>query len=77
LNDIIGQGKEINLRCIHAPENKLHRHAVIAVSGFLSQKEDSVDSWIYLTSFCRARDIPLYVLCWESKDKDELVEKTK
>ena len=45
---------------------------LICVSGFLSEKEDGSSGWIHLINFCRVRGLPLYQVCWESKDYGEL-----
>lgn len=59
------------------PENKSHRHVLIAVAGFLSQKQDNHEYWVHLKNFCRVRGMPFFALRWQSKDKDFLEQMTR
>lgn len=48
-----------------SPECDLGRHAVITVSGFLSEKDDNTDSW---KGLCKANStLPVYSYRWSSK----------
>lgn len=48
-----------------SPECDLGRHAVITVSGFLSEKDDNTESWIGL---CKTNStLPVYSYRWSSK----------
>ena len=51
----------------------MHRHAIICVSGFLQDKQDKISPfWLSLTNYCRVRQIPLFVVRWQSKSETEL-----
>jgi hypothetical protein len=48
-----------------SPECDLGRHAVITVSGFLSEKDDNTDSW---KGLCKTNQtLPVYSYRWSSK----------
>ena len=48
-----------------SPECDLGRHAVITVSGFLSEKDDNTEAWIGL---CKSNlTLPVYSYRWSSK----------
>ena len=56
---------------MYMPEQTKHRHAVIAITGFLSATQDLKNyAWLDLTNYCRVRGIPLFVLRWESRDME-------
>jgi hypothetical protein len=60
---------------MYIPSQPNHRHAVIAVSGFLSATVDLKNvSWLQLTNFCRVRNIPLFVLRWESSSEEDIYQ---
>lgn len=59
------------------PESNKHRHVIISVSGFLSQTSDAAADWHFLMNYCKAMQLPLYALRWESKDTSELTEIVK
>ena len=61
---------------INTPEDGIsNRHAVICVTGFLSESTDMKNyNWPHLTNYCRARNIPLFVLRWESKNQNDIYQ---
>eukprot|EP00347_Sterkiella_histriomuscorum_P019707 403340596 len=71
-NSYIPQAK---LQLINNADNNLHRHAIIAISGFLSEKSDSHKDWTYLKNYCQQFGIPLYCLTWESSSADIIKDK--
>jgi hypothetical protein len=40
LPEILSKGQTLVLEQIYCPESKIHRHSIIAVSGFLSENSD-------------------------------------
>ena len=41
---------------IYLPPGEVHRHMVIAISGFLSEKDDQKESWATLRSYCEEHE---------------------
>jgi hypothetical protein len=74
LNEVLSKTK-LWLEQIHKPAQKHQRHAVICVTGFLSESADMKDfCWPHLTNYCRARQIPLYVVKWQSMCHDDIYQ---
>lgn len=70
LEKVLEQNTKCWLEQMYVPKQNNHRHAVIAIAGFCSQDADLKNVvWLQLTNFCRVRNIPLFVLRWESKDE--------
>ena len=55
-----------HLTLLHKPENGVHKHIIIAVSGFLSEKADHGSDWAHLKDYCQKFDYPLFGVGWES-----------
>jgi len=65
---MLAQGIKLQLEELYLPESRKSRHAVISISGFLSENSDLAHDWQYLIAFCKEKGLPLYSLRWESKD---------
>lgn len=74
LSDILETHKnKCWLEQMYVPSQNKHRHAVIAISGFLSESADLKNhAWAQLTNFCRVRNIPLFVVRWEAKNDEDI-----
>ena len=42
----------VKLQRLYLPEKSVHKHMVIAVSGFLSEKSDQAEDWASLKKAC-------------------------
>jgi len=62
----------VNLQLLQKPESKCHKHIVIAISGFLSEKSDQTEDWAHLKSECKKFGYPLICVKWESQSAVEL-----
>ena len=62
------------LEQLHMPDSRVHRHVIVAISGFLSEKSDSGNDWLALKKYCEENQYPLYALRWESKDSTQLAQ---
>jgi len=45
---------------------------IIAISGFLSEKDDQTESWATLRSYCEEHEVPLFGISWQSQTSDDV-----
>ena len=57
---------------IYLPPGELHRHILIAISGFLSEKDDQHESWAMLRGYCEKHEIPLFALQWQAQAEEDV-----
>ena len=75
MKEIIDQSSKVILELLYMPtESQAHRHVIVAISGFLSEKSDSGNDWLALKQYCEDHQYPLYALRWESKDSAQLTQ---
>ena len=55
----------------------MHRHVVIAVSGFLSEGTKEQGNWVHLINYCRARGLPCYSINWKASSEENVKEMMK
>ena len=59
---------DVSLQQLHMPSSRsqAHKHAVIAISGFLSESADQDSDWLHLKALCVKHDVPLFAVKWKS-----------
>lgn len=57
---------------MYAPEASVHKHLMIAISGFLSEKSDQSEDWEHLKNYCKQYNMPLFAVCWEAQSTSDV-----
>ena len=53
LSKVINYQRKVYLENIYMPENRMSRHSIICISGFLSEGADNVQDWNHLIDIGR------------------------
>ena len=69
--------QEVFIENLFMPQSRMHRHVVIAVSGFLSEGTQEQGNWLHLINFCRARGLPCYSINWKASSEENVKEMMK
>ena len=72
ITDLLNGSFQAIIEQVYIPKDGLHRHAIISISGFLSEKSDMNSDWKHLKTICTKWQVPLFSVRWESKDTSEL-----